>query len=45
MFKAKAVLPMAGRAAIIINSFSCNPVVNLSKSYQPVAKPVISPLL
>ena len=31
-FKAKAVLPIAGRAAIIINSFSCSPLVNLSIS-------------
>ena len=31
-FKANAVLPIAGRAAIIINSFSCSPLVNLSIS-------------
>ena len=35
---------MAGRAAIIINSLGCSPVVSLSTSYQPVARPVTSPL-
>ena len=29
----------------MINSLGCRPVVNLSKSYQPVDNPVISPLL
>ena len=29
---------------MIMNSFGCRPVVNLSKSYHPVASPVISPL-
>ena len=44
IFNAKAVLPTAGRAAIIINCVSCKPSVTLSKSLKPVVKPVILPL-
>ena len=42
-FKAHADLPTAGRAAIIINCPSCNPVVILSILSHPVDNPVISP--
>ena len=41
-FRAKAVLPIAGLAAIIINSPGCSPVVILSSAYHPVPSPVIS---
>ena len=42
--KAKAVLPIAGRAARMIKSEDCHPLVILSRSLKPVATPVIPEL-
>ena len=45
MFKVKAVLPIAGRAATRIRSDRCNPFNLKSKSLNPVGTPVIDPLM
>ena len=42
MFSAKAVLPIAGRAATMIRSEGCNPLVLWSRSAKPVGRPVTS---
>ena len=41
IFRANAVFPIAGRAAISIKSEPCNPAVLSSKSTKPVGTPVI----
>ena len=42
-FSAKAVLPIDGRAAMRIRSEGCRPVVCLSRSAKPVARPATTP--
>ena len=44
MFKAKAVLPILGRAATIIRSDFCNPPKMSSSAFIPDEIPVIAPL-
>ena len=44
-FIAKVVLPIEGRAATIIKSEGCRPLVFLSKSVKPVVTPVTSLLV
>jgi len=41
MFKANAVLPMEGRPAMMISSPGCRPEVMPSRSWKPVATPVM----
>src|SRR5208282_1811347 len=43
MFRARAVLPMLGRAAMIIRSLFWKPAVRLSRSLKPLVTPVIRP--
>ena len=45
MFETNALLPMPGRAAMIVTSLGCSPCVNLSYSTNPVGMPDGSPLL
>ena len=42
--RAKAVLPMEGRPAIMMRSLGCMPEVSLSRSAKPVVTPVRAPL-